>query len=73
MGDGTWAVSDGQGGGFSDSVSLTVEGQGGGSWAVGGQFSDDFGNVNVSFGGGGDVGVGESGSSEKGDGGELHS
>lgn len=47
MDDGTWAVSDGQSGGLSDSVGPTVGGEGGWFWAVGGVSSDDFGNGGV--------------------------
>ena len=45
MGDGARAVGDGEGGGLGDGVGLAVVDQSGGLRAVGGQSSDDLGNV----------------------------
>lgn len=68
LGDGAWAVGDGQGGGLSDGVGNAVEAQGGGLWAVGGEGSVDLSDP-------GDVAVGSDGG-HKGGGnggdGELH-
>lgn len=47
VGDGTWTVSDSQGGCFSDSVSLTVLGNFSWFWAVSGVSSDNFSDNSV--------------------------
>lgn len=47
LGDGAWAVGDGQGGGLGDGVGLAVVGEGGGLRAVGGEGSDDLSHVDV--------------------------
>jgi len=45
LGDGARAVGDGESGGLSDGVDGTTVGDLSGDWAVGGQSSDDLGNV----------------------------
>lgn len=66
LGDGARAVSDGEGGGLSDSVGLVTVDDLSGTGAVGGVGSDDLGGV-------GDVlGVGSDASSESESSSELH-
>lgn len=68
LGDGAWAVRDGEGGGLGDGVGDTVEAQGGWAWAVSGVGGVDLSNI-------GDVAGGSDGGHEgSGDGGvrELH-
>jgi len=55
LGDGAWAVGDGDGLTLGGSVGNTVEGESGGSWADGGEGSDNVGNPD---GRGGSVSVG---------------
>lgn len=51
LGDGAWAVGDGQSGGSRDGVGQVVHGEGSGVWAVGGVGPDNLsGHVGV-FGG----------------------
>jgi len=45
VGDGAWAVGDGQGSSRLDGVGLSSVGENSGQWAVGGQGSDDLSEV----------------------------
>jgi len=78
VGDGAWAVGDGQGGSRLDGVGLSSVGKNSGQWAVGGQGSDDLSVVHwdslILWGGlwvsnNGSAGAGDE---ESGGNGELH-
>lgn len=48
LGNGAWAVGDGQGGRLRDCVGLVSVGQSGGRWAVGGECGDNLSGVDSS-------------------------